>query len=58
MTKRYCAFCGLADDDVKRMFPGPARVNICVDCVELMHGMRNEPEKPPRPMREFLHEIK
>ncbi len=34
----YCAFCGLHEVDVARLFQGPGLVAICNDCVMLMHA--------------------
>lgn len=49
----YCSFCGEHENNVTRLFDGPAMIAICNECVELMHGMISEPRREPIQIDEF-----
>jgi ATP-dependent protease Clp ATPase subunit len=35
LAKRYCSFCGRADDQVLVVIAGPEEIGICDECVDL-----------------------
>jgi ATP-dependent protease Clp ATPase subunit len=34
-----CSFCGMSEDEVQGLLPGPPSVNICNECLDLCNGM-------------------
>jgi ATP-dependent protease Clp ATPase subunit len=34
-----CSFCGMSEDEVQRLLPGPPSVNICNECLDLCNNM-------------------
>lgn len=46
MSKQWCSFCGKEKADVGRLIDGPARIAVCNECIDLMHGMIHDADQP------------